>query len=98
MDPTQPTPLMIACNFGHLKDVKKLLSDGCDINESPEGCDGITPLHLSSGLGRRDIMELLISKGCNLEQPVTKVPLLYIFRVKTINAVLLNYLYLKVAI
>jgi len=59
---------MRACYDGHLKQVKKILSGGCDIYQSPEGCEGFTALHLSSAQGRLDIMELLISKGCNLDQ------------------------------
>ena len=81
MDHSKFTPLMQACGANKLKDVKKLLANGCDINQSPEGCEGGTALHLSSPRGRLDIIELLILKGCSLEQAETMVLLLYIFHV-----------------
>jgi len=63
MDPSKFTPLMEACGANNLKDVKKLLANGCDINESPEGCCGNTALLISSARGNLDITNLLISKG-----------------------------------
>ena len=37
MDHSKFTPLIQACVANKLKDVKKLLADGCDINQSPDG-------------------------------------------------------------
>ena len=45
-----------------LRKVKKLVSNGCDVNQSPEGCDGLTGLHISIYAGNAEIMEFNIER------------------------------------
>ncbi|XP_064455145.1 uncharacterized protein LOC135366391 [Ornithodoros turicata] len=52
------TALFNACQSGHLKTVRYLLSKGADVNVADE--DGRTPLHQSALKGHADIVKLLL--------------------------------------
>jgi hypothetical protein len=45
-----------------LRKVKKLVSNGCDVNQPPKGCDGLTGLHISIYTGNAEIMEFNIER------------------------------------
>ena len=45
-----------------LRKVKKLVSNGCDVNQSPKEWDGLTGLHISIYAGNAEIMEFNIER------------------------------------
>jgi ankyrin repeat protein len=47
----------------HLDVAKVLLAKGADVNAKAEG--GYTPLHVASGLGQKEIVQLLLRSGAN---------------------------------
>ncbi|CAG2210870.1 Putative ankyrin repeat protein MM_0045 [Mytilus edulis] len=61
------TPLMKACDQGHLPIVTRLIERGADINITDK--NGNTPLSLSCDNGYIDIVNLLIDKGCDIDKP-----------------------------
>lgn len=63
------TPLLIAVQMGQFEAAKTLVKAGADISESDQM--GNTPLHISCGLGRKDIVQWLLGLGTN-PQPKNK--------------------------
>ena len=53
-----------ACKNGNIKAVKRFLADGTDVHVKND--DGYTPLWIAAGWGHKEIAELLISKGANV--------------------------------
>jgi len=58
--------LLYDTKFGTIEDVKKHLANGADVNAKGDFIDGV-PLCNAAKYGKRDIVDLLISKGANLE-------------------------------
>lgn len=53
--------LLEMCFYGHIDQVKNLLSEGIDINSI--GRDGMTPLMAAKDGENKDIIDFLLSKG-----------------------------------
>ena len=53
-----------ACENGNIKAVKRFLADGTDVNLKND--DGLTPLHKAAGMGEKEIAELLIAEGADV--------------------------------
>ncbi|MBA2650523.1 MAG: ankyrin repeat domain-containing protein [Legionella sp.] len=70
LDNQQRSPLLVAVQKGHFSVVQELLnSETIDLNQGP---GGTSPLYIAAENGRVDIVNLLISKGANINQLTTK--------------------------
>jgi ankyrin repeat protein len=62
-----PSPIHRAANNGNIEAVKKHLADGVDVDaKSWELFAGFTPLYLAAGEGHKEIAELLIAAGAEV--------------------------------
>ncbi|KAK4743577.1 hypothetical protein SAY87_001578 [Trapa incisa] len=63
------TPLHIVARRGDLKQVKRLLDKGMDVNTPAWGhkAKGVTPLHLAAEGGHIDVMDVLLEHGANID-------------------------------
>ncbi|GMY33649.1 Transmembrane protein [Fagus crenata] len=63
------TLLHIGARKGDLKEVKRLLNDGMDVNVSAWGpkSKGVTPLHLAAEGGHLEVMDELLERGANID-------------------------------
>ncbi|CAG0907791.1 unnamed protein product, partial [Cyprideis torosa] len=61
---TTETTLRVACMFGNLQDVLRLLNEGADVNDTNRR--RWTPLHVSSYHGHYDVCSLLLERGADL--------------------------------
>jgi ankyrin repeat protein len=59
--------LFYAAKKGNVNAVKKLLNNEANVNQA-DNENGITPLIIASGLGRADIVKLLLAKGANVNK------------------------------
>lgn len=55
--------LIDAVRRGNIDEVEILLATGADVNAKDN--DGITPLHVASRGGHKDVTKLLLAKGAN---------------------------------
>ena len=53
-----------ACENGNIKAVKRFLANGTDVNVKND--DGLTPLMEAAGWGEKEIAELLIAEGADV--------------------------------
>ena len=53
-----------ACENGNIKAVKRFLADGTNVNVKND--DGLTPLINAAGFGHKEIAELLIAEGADV--------------------------------
>jgi ankyrin repeat protein len=60
------TPLLIACQEGHLEVVQLLVSEGADKEKATS--DGCTPLLIACWMGHMEVAQLLISEGADKEK------------------------------
>lgn len=69
MDDRGWTLLHIGCRKGDLKQVKRLLNEGMDVNVAAWGpkSKGITPLHLAAEGGHLEVMDELLERGANID-------------------------------
>ncbi|GMN40723.1 hypothetical protein TIFTF001_009954 [Ficus carica] len=63
------TLLHIGARKGDLKQVKRLLDDGMDVNVAAWGpkSKGVTPLHLAAEGGHLVVMDELLERGANID-------------------------------
>ncbi|KAJ3672575.1 hypothetical protein LUZ60_007296 [Juncus effusus] len=63
------TPLHIGAKKGHLKEVRRLLDEGTDVNVEAWGpkSQGMTPLHLAAQGGHIKIMDELLERGADID-------------------------------
>ncbi|XP_015897986.1 phytochrome-interacting ankyrin-repeat protein 2-like [Ziziphus jujuba] len=64
------TLLHIGARKGNLKEVKRLLNEGMDVNVSAWGSPkskGVTPLHLAAEGGHLNVMDELLERGANID-------------------------------
>jgi len=63
------TLLHIGARKGDLKEVKRLLNEGMDVNVSGWGpkSKGVTPLHLAAEGGHLEVMDELLERGANID-------------------------------
>ncbi|KAM7251504.1 hypothetical protein ACFE04_023387 [Oxalis oulophora] len=63
------TLLHVVARRGDLKEVKRLLDEGMDVNVAAWGpkSKGVTPLHLAAKGGHLDVMDLLLERGANID-------------------------------
>ncbi|XP_071723688.1 phytochrome-interacting ankyrin-repeat protein 1-like [Rutidosis leptorrhynchoides] len=63
------TLLHVVARRGDLKEVRKLLDDGMDVNVAAWGpkSKGITPLHLAAQGGHLEVMDELLERGANID-------------------------------
>lgn len=63
------TSLHIGARKGDLKEVKRLLNDGMDVNALAWGpkSKGLTPLHLAAEGGHLEVMDELLERGANID-------------------------------
>ncbi|KGN53438.1 phytochrome-interacting ankyrin-repeat protein 2 [Cucumis sativus] len=63
------TSLHIGARKGDLKEVKRLLNDGMDVNSIAWGpkSKGLTPLHLAAEGGHLEVMDELLERGANID-------------------------------
>ncbi|KAM1963114.1 hypothetical protein ACFX16_023322 [Malus domestica] len=69
MDDRGWTLLHIGCRKGDLKQVRRLLDEGMDVNAAAWGrkSKGVTPLHLAAEGGHLDVMDELLERGANID-------------------------------
>ena len=60
-----------AARVGHIKAIKRNLASGTDVNAKNE--DGVTPLLVAAVSGRKEIIELLIREGADVNAKVNGV-------------------------
>jgi len=60
-----------AARVGHIKAVKRNLASGTDVNAKDD--DGVTPLLVAAVSGRKEIIELLIREGADVNAKVNGV-------------------------
>ena len=65
------TPLLLACENGHINVVKALLQNGANVNEKSR--DGSTVLHLAAQNGQIDLLEILMKIG--MEEMLRQQPI-----------------------
>ena len=51
---------------GNIEAIKKYIADGTDVNVEDIGFAHITPLHIAASEGHKEVVELLITKGADL--------------------------------
>nr|DAD36435.1 TPA_asm: hypothetical protein HUJ06_007076 [Nelumbo nucifera] len=63
------TLLHIRARKGELKEVKRLLDEGMDVNAPAWGhkSQGLTPLHLAAQGGHLKVMDELLERGANID-------------------------------
>ncbi len=63
------TLLHIGARKGDLKEVKRLLDEGVDVNVAALGpkAHGVTPLHLAAKGGHLKVMDELLERGANID-------------------------------
>ncbi|KAK7855434.1 phytochrome-interacting ankyrin-repeat protein 2 [Quercus suber] len=63
------TLLHIGARKGDLKEVKRLLDEGMDVNVATWGpkSKGVTPLHLAAQGGHLEVMDELLERGANID-------------------------------
>ncbi|XP_058103809.1 phytochrome-interacting ankyrin-repeat protein 2-like [Magnolia sinica] len=63
------TLLHIGARKGNLKEVKRLLDEGMDVNVPAWGpkSQGVTPLHLAAQGGHLKVMDELLERGANID-------------------------------
>ncbi|GLT73958.1 hypothetical protein SLA2020_457850 [Shorea laevis] len=63
------TLLHIGARKGDLKEVKRLLDDGMDVNVAAWGpkSKGVTPLHLAAEGGHLEVMDELLERGADID-------------------------------
>ncbi|CAI9771657.1 unnamed protein product [Fraxinus pennsylvanica] len=63
------TPLHICARKGDLKQVKRLLDEGMDVNVAAWGpkSHGVTPLHLAAKGGHLKVMDALLERGADID-------------------------------
>ncbi|KAJ8774297.1 hypothetical protein K2173_009728 [Erythroxylum novogranatense] len=63
------TLLHIGARKGDLKEVKRLLNEGMDVNVGAWGpkSKGVTPLHLAAEGGHVEVMDELLERGANID-------------------------------
>ncbi|KAF5477912.1 phytochrome-interacting ankyrin-repeat protein 2 [Juglans microcarpa x Juglans regia] len=63
------TLLHIGARKGDLKEVKRLLDEGMDVNVAAWGpkSKGVTPLHLAAEGGHVEVMDELLERGANID-------------------------------
>ncbi|KAK4796692.1 hypothetical protein SAY86_029018 [Trapa natans] len=78
------TPLHIVARRGDLKQVKRLLDKGMDVNSPAWGpkAKGATPLHLAAEGGHLDVMDELLERGANIDARTKgAIGLVYMFSI-----------------
>ena len=55
-----------ACEKGNIEAVKQHLADGADVNGKDDSYGGGTPLHMATIQDRKEVAELLIAKGSDV--------------------------------
>ena len=65
------TPLLLACENGHINVVKALLQNNANVNEKSR--DGSTVLHLAAQNGQIDLLEILMKIG--MEEMLRQQPI-----------------------
>ena len=55
-----------ACEKGNIEAVKQFLADGADVNGKDDSYGGGTPLHMATIQDRKEVAELLIAKGSDV--------------------------------
>lgn len=68
---TREALLQNAIKAGHIEDVRSLLADGMNVNQSFE--DGISPLHIAVINNQEEIVELLMQMGANVNAVETNI-------------------------
>ncbi|CAI0383720.1 unnamed protein product [Linum tenue] len=63
------TTLHVGARKGDVKEVKRLLDEGMDVNVAALGpkAKGMTPLHLAAEGGHLDVMDELLERGANID-------------------------------
>ncbi|XP_059641822.1 phytochrome-interacting ankyrin-repeat protein 2-like [Cornus florida] len=63
------TMLHVGARRGDLKEVKRLLNEGMDVNVAAWGpkSQGVTPLHLAAKGGHLKVMDELLERGANID-------------------------------
>ena len=67
--PTAKSPwigIYDAAYQGNIEAIKKYIADGTDVNVEDIGFAHITPLHIAASEGHKEVVELLITKGADL--------------------------------
>ena len=67
--------LLKAAERGNIKAVKQHLDAGADVNAKDE--DGFTPLHYAAVTGRKEIAEILIAEGADVNAKIGSAGALY---------------------
>ena len=60
--------LFVACQFNNIDDVQKYIQEGANINATDNM--GYTPLYYAMSKGNRDIMDILLANGADINQQV----------------------------
>ncbi|GAA0166428.1 hypothetical protein LIER_21583 [Lithospermum erythrorhizon] len=63
------TPLHIVAQKGDIREVKRLLNEGMDVNVAAWGpkAQGVTPLHLAAKGGHVRVMDVLLERGADID-------------------------------
>ncbi|XP_047341602.1 phytochrome-interacting ankyrin-repeat protein 2-like [Impatiens glandulifera] len=63
------TPLHVGAKKGDLREVRRLLNEGMDVNVLVSGnkSQGMTPLHLAAEGGHLKVMDELLERGANID-------------------------------
>ena len=62
---TKQTPLHDASYLGDLREVKRLLEGGTDVNAATK--NGNTPLHWAANMGKTEVVKLLLASGAAVD-------------------------------
>lgn len=63
------TSLHVGARRGDIREVKRLLDEGMDVNVAAWGhkSQGVTPLHLAAEGGHLKVMDVLLERGANID-------------------------------